>query len=130
MDVFQRAVAEINIDDPIPLATDPERVRAMLKAIEYKGWRFEGVFEEGQPPKVKAFAEVQNLHRPDQTFQLARSAPIWFGDVIGAAFDAVMMVEEHEAMERFRFAGRQIIDPHQPRTRPLAAFQEKVARDE
>ena len=113
---------------PTPeLAAFFRRINGNLRPVglEEGGWRFKAIFEEGAPPKVAALAELENLHRPGDTFQVSRSAVIWFGDVVGAAFDAVLMIEEHDAMERFRLAGQRVLDSHRPRTRPIAAFREK-----
>lgn len=90
----------------------PEQADEIVRTIEYRGWRFRVDAEPPLPLKVTVTADVENTHRPGETFTLSRSAPIRGRDVAAAAFDAVMRIEEHEAMERFRVRSDRVLDPH------------------
>lgn len=103
--------------EPRRVASDltPENAAAILRGISYKeGWSFE--LRELTPSVlgVTVVARVDDVSRPEQVFVLSRTAPVLDGDVLGAAFNAVMLVEEHEAMERFQVGGRKQFDPHWP----------------
>jgi hypothetical protein len=102
---------------------DLDAMRARLSGISYRDWKFTLEVDPPLPSKVKVWASFEDMHHPGTPFRVSRSSPVWFGDVEGAAFDAVMRVEEHEAMERFAAGGVRILDPHAPAKRSIAPYQ-------
>jgi hypothetical protein len=88
-----------------------ERLAAELAQVTYRDWRFH-LDTDGEWVQVVVVADVEDCHRPGQTFTLSRSAPVRGGDVLDAARRAVLRVHEHEVLEHLELRGRAPLDPH------------------
>lgn len=88
-----------------------EDAQALLDNVDYKGWRFTAQPLPDGSIGVAVRATVENAHHADKDFTTTRTVPVR-GSVLASAFDAVLVVERHEARERFKLAGKLAFDPH------------------
>lgn len=105
---------------PPVVAIDVDEVEQALSKIEFRDWEFRCVpAHEGQPtPGVQVTATVPDRRDGRGTIRISRSVGIRDGDVVAAAFQAVMRLEEHEAAEHFRYDGATVYNEHNPPTPP------------
>lgn len=88
-----------------------EQVQSCLDTIDYKGWNFIAQPMPDGQIGIAVRATVQDAHYPDKEFTTTRAVPIR-GSILESAFDAVLVVERHEARERFKADGKLVFDPH------------------
>jgi hypothetical protein len=99
---------------PVDAGVDvaPQVLAGRLARVRYKDWVFRLVQVAGTGPAVEVQATLDNSVHPGAPFTTTRTAAILGGDVVDAAFRAVMLVEAHEAAERLQVDGKAVRDPH------------------
>lgn len=100
----------LGADTKSPEPASADEAATTLAEVAYDDWGFE--YQDLPFPKVSAWATFANTRRSGTQFTVAQSAPVRDGDVVEAAFAAVMAVMNHEARERFTFRGEAIYDVH------------------
>ena len=97
-----------------PRSLAREDAEAALTKVTYRDWDFRVVDDPPAPMAVEVRAVVGDVRYPAQEFRISRASVIRDGDVVRAAFEAVLLVETHEAMERFTYDGKAIYNAHNP----------------
>ena len=90
----------------------PQHLAAQVARLRYKEWSFRLVLLPGVGPAVEVQARLDNTFHAGAPFSTGRRAAIIDGDVVGAAYRAVLLVEAHEAAERLSLDDRVVLDPH------------------
>ncbi len=106
-------------------------LRAILRAIQYKGWSFNtGNMGEGRYLQVSFWAgDNDDPSNPSLSHQTGRK---WYisphmtdGEIVQTAFLAIKIAEEHEMRELFLYKGQRVFGPHHDIDK-LAAFAEQT----
>lgn len=92
-----------------PATPDPQQAAALLAEVTYPGLAFEYV--HAPYPRVIARGEFPDSSDPDRDFPVSQYAVVK-GDLIEAAFAAVMNLLDHEAREAFRYRGDRVFNAH------------------
>ncbi|HEX7165658.1 MAG TPA: hypothetical protein VF230_01630 [Acidimicrobiales bacterium] len=95
--------------------TDLDLAEAVATTVHYKGWRFRAVPLADGGIGVEVEATAPDTHRPERPFTTTRVVGVT-STVEEACFRAAMLVELHEAQERFRVGGKAVFDPHSTAT--------------
>ena len=83
----------------------------LLGRIDYRDWRFRvGPMGGGHFLQVE-FDAPEGRQRGGKWYVSTHAMP---GEVLRKALQAVLAAEEHEARERFKFAGKAVFHPHHP----------------
>ena len=94
-----------------PARLDVPTAAAVAATADYKSWSFRAVPLADGGVGIEVEATEPDTHRPERSFTTTRVAKVT-STVEDACFRAVMLVELHEAQERFRVGGRAVFDPH------------------
>jgi len=86
-----------------------DEAKAILADVTYLDWRFDYV--DTPFPRVTVTARLPDTSEPGKDFTVNRYAVVE-GDVVGAAFRAVMDLHDHEAREHFFYRGRRVFNSH------------------
>ena len=93
---------------PTVTLDEAQRIAAMAS---YRDWRFRAVPMAGGGVGIEVEATNPDSHHPDRTFTTTRVAEVT-STTEEACFRAALLVEYHEAQERFRVDGRAVFDSH------------------
>lgn len=92
-------------------ASDLAAAQSIASEARYRDWRFEAVPVAGGGIGVNVVATQVDTYHPDRTFTTTRFAEVT-STVEEACFRAALLVEYHEAQERFRVKGKAVFDSH------------------
>lgn len=108
--VMQRLMAAV-AERKTPLAVNIDEAQRIASTAEYRDWRFRAVPMADGGVGIEVEATNADTYHPDRTFTTTRVAEVT-STVEDACFRAALLVEYHEAQERFRVGGKRVFDSH------------------
>lgn len=99
----------LGVARPARQKVDASEAEAILADVTYQDWTFRYV--DLPYPRVVAAARFPDTDDPTKNFPVTQYAVVE-GDVLEAAFAAVMAVLEHESREMFRYRGDPVFHVH------------------
>jgi len=86
-----------------------DEAKATLAEVRYLDWNFGYV--DTPFPRVTVTSRMPDTNQPGKDFTVTRYAVVE-GDVVEAAYRAVMDLQDHEAREHFFYRGKRVFNSH------------------
>lgn len=90
-----------------------EVLTSILEDIKYKDWEFSPLhIEYGDGDELSVFAEFIDGGETQMTRRWIIEENMTRSEVVQTCLAMVLLAEEHEAREKFRYKGKKIYGPH------------------